>query len=211
MRNDLTEIVFLIDASGSMYDLTDDTIGGFNAFLEKQKNEAGSANLTTVLFNRDIKVLHDRADIHTIQPITKEDYYAGGTTALLDAMGTMIDRIGFKLSETPEAERPGHVLFVITTDGLENASTIYTKSRVKEMVEHQRNKYSWEFLFIGANINAIGEAAQYGIDTAKAANYSPTSIGTKMLYETISTTTAAYRSSGTVDAAWSSKLSGGTD
>ena len=163
MNENLTEIVAILDRSGSMEHLTNDTIGGFNSFLKEQKELPGDAILTTVLFNDSYMLLHDRINIKNINPITKKDYIAQGSTALLDAMGKTISSIGLKLHNTPEDERPCNVIVFIITDGEENASEEYTQEKVKKMVELQQNTYSWKFIFLGANIDSFSAAASMGV------------------------------------------------
>ena len=168
MNENLTEIVAILDRSGSMERLTNDTIGGFNSFLKEQKEIPGEAVLTTVLFNESYLLLHDRRDIKKIKPITNKDYVAKGRTALLDAMGKTINDIGLKLHNTPEEDRPCKVIFFIITDGEENSSVEYSNEKVKGMVELQRNTYSWEFIFLGANIDSFSVAGSMGISTKNA-------------------------------------------
>lgn len=194
MKKGLTEMVFILDRSGSMSHLTDDTIGGFNSLIEKQKEEDGEAFVTTVLFSDDYELLHDHIDIKEIKPMTRKDYYAMGCTALLDAIGTTINTVGVRLSETPEEERPEKVIFVITTDGLENSSREFTRSKVKEMIEHQQSKYSWMFMFLGANIDAVSEASSLGIDARHARTYTANAQGTSSVYESVSATIDCLRS-----------------
>ena len=182
MKKNLTEMVFLLDRSGSMGYLTDDTIGGFNSMIEQQKKEDGEAYVTTVLFNGTHYMLHDHVDINEVQPMTRSDYMAYGMTALLDAVGTTINSIGERLANTPEEERPEKVIFVITTDGYENDSKEFTRDKVKDMIEHQQNKYSWVFMFLGANMDAVEEAGKYGINSSFAATYTASDIGTTSLY-----------------------------
>jgi uncharacterized protein YegL len=177
MNEKLTEIVAVLDRSGSMEHLTGDTIGGFNTFLKEQKEIPGEAVLTTVLFNDSYMLLHDRADIKKIKPMTKKEYIAQGNTALLDAMGKTINDIGLKLHNTAENERPCKVIFFIITDGEENASVEYSKERIKEMVELQKNTYSWEFIFLGANIDSFSAADSIGISADRAFNYEADSEG----------------------------------
>src|SRR5690554_6459471 len=161
MKKDLTELVFILDRSGSMNGLEMDTIGGFNSLLEKQKDERGEALVTTVLFDDDYELLHDRINIKGIKPITEKEYFVRGTTALLDAVGRTIQKFGNAQKHTAEEERAEHVMLVITTDGMENASREYTYGRVRQMVEHQKSKYGWEFIFLGANIDAIDVAQHF--------------------------------------------------
>ena len=186
MKKNLTEIVFILDRSGSMAGLEDDTIGGFNAMIEKQKREAGSAIVSTVLFDNESEVIHDRADIQRIEPMTRNEYYVRGCTALLDAVGGAIHHIGNVHKYAREEDRPEKTLFVITTDGMENASRKYTYDRLKAMIERQKEKYGWEFIFLGANIDAAREAARFGINADRAVNYNADSIGTAVIYEAVS-------------------------
>ena len=182
MKKNLTEMVFILDRSGSMQSLTSDTIGGFNSMIENQKNEDGEAFVTTVLFDDNYELLHDHVDIQKIEPITNKEYYARGTTALLDAIGKTINSIGSRLSSTPEDERPDKVIFVITTDGFENSSCEFTRHTVKEMIEHQQTKYSWTFMFLGANMDAVSEASSLGISSAYSKTYTASAQGTSSAY-----------------------------
>lgn len=186
MKKNLTEIVFILDRSGSMAGLEDDTIGGFNAMIEKQKLEQGEALVSTVLFDNDSEVIHDRVDIQRIKPMTRNEYYVRGCTALLDAVGGAIHHIGNVHKYAREEDRPVKTLFVITTDGMENASRKYSYEKLKAMIERQKSKYGWEFLFLGANIDAAKEAARFGIGADRAANYHADSEGTNVIYETVS-------------------------
>jgi uncharacterized protein YegL len=171
MNENLTEIVAILDRSGSMEHLTNDTIGGFNSFLKEQKEIPGNAVLTTVLFNDSYMLLHDRVDIEKVKPMTNKEYIAQGSTALLDAMGKTINDIGLKLHNTVENERPGKVIFFIITDGEENASVEYNNEKIKEMVELQKNTYSWEFVFLGANIDSFSAARSIGISSDRAFDF----------------------------------------
>ena len=186
MKKNLTEIVFILDRSGSMAGLEDDTIGGFNAMFEKQRKDAGEALVSTVLFDHETEVIHDRVDIRRIEPITRKEYYVRGSTALLDAVGGAIHHIGNVHKYAREEDRPEKTLFVITTDGMENASHKYSYARLKAMIERQKEKHGWEFLFLGANIDAAREAARFGIGADRAANYHADSKGTNVIYETVS-------------------------
>ena len=186
MKKNLTEIVFILDRSGSMAGLEKDTIGGFNAMIEKQRKEAGEALVSTVLFDHETEVIHDRVDIRRIEPITRKEYYVRGSTALLDAVGGAIHHIGNVHKYAREEDRPEKTLFVITTDGMENASHKYSYARLKAMIERQKEKHGWEFLFLGANIDAAREAARFGIGADRAANYHADSKGTNVIYETVS-------------------------
>ena len=194
MKKNLTELVFILDRSGSMAGLERDTIGGFNAMIEKQKAEAGEAIVSTVLFDNQLEVLHDRVPLNRIAPMTDRDYYVRGCTALLDAVGSAIHHIGNVHKYARDEDRPEKTLFVITTDGLENASRQYTYDRLKAMIERQKNKYGWEFLFLGANIDAAREAARFGIQSDCAANYHADSVGTGVIYESVNQAITRVRS-----------------
>lgn len=183
MKKNLTEIVFILDRSGSMYSFVDDTIGGFNSMIEKYKTELEEAYITTVLFDDRYQILHDHLNLKEINPITRKEYYVDGCTALYDAVGKTINSVGERLFNTPEDERPEKVIFVINTDGYENASREFTRSKVKEMIEHQQEKYSWGFLFLGTNIDAEKEAESIGISRDFAATYAATSDGLTSSYD----------------------------
>jgi uncharacterized protein YegL len=172
MKQNLTEIVAILDRSGSMESLTNDTIGGYNNFIKEQKAVPGEAILTTVLFDDQYELLHDRIDIKKVKKITDKEYSARGSTALLDAMGKTINAIGLKIHNTPEENRPSKVIVFIITDGEENASVEFTNDKIKEMVELQKNTYNWEFLFMGANIDSFSVAETMGINHDRAFNYS---------------------------------------
>ena len=207
MKKNLTEIVFILDRSGSMAGLEGDTIGGFNALIEKQKGQPGEAIVSTVLFDHESRVIHDRVDIREIRPMTREDYYVRGCTALLDAVGSAIHHIGNVHKYAREEDRPEKTLFVITTDGMENASRKYSYEKLKAMIERQKAKYGWEFLFLGANIDAAREAARFGIDTDRAANYHADSKGTGVIYEALSETICQVRScAAPLSADWKKKV-----
>ncbi len=206
MKKDLTELVFILDKSGSMSGLETDTIGGFNSLLEKQKKEKGDAFITTVLFDNNYEVLHDREDIRQVNPITEKEYFVAGSTALLDALGRTINRIGKAMSETHEQNRPSKVMFVIITDGYENASREFKYSQIKRMIENQKSKYAWEFIFLGANIDAIATAAQFGIREDKAVNYNADTDGMRFSYSAISSAVSKFRTAGEVDACWKEEV-----
>ena len=206
MKKNLTELVFILDRSGSMAGLEADTIGGFNAMIEKQKAEAGEALISTVLFDNDTQVIHDRVPLDRIQPMTDREYYVRGCTALLDAVGGAIHHIGNVHKYAREEDRPEKTLFVITTDGMENASRWYTYDRVKAMIEHQKHKYGWEFLFLGANIDAAREAARFGIGADRAANYHADHMGTGVVYEAVSETVTNFRASRPMQADWKQRI-----
>ena len=202
MKKNLTEIVFILDRSGSMAGLEDDTIGGFNAMIQKQKAEEGEAYVSTILFDNYTEVIHDRVDIQKIQPMTHKDYYVRGCTALLDAVGKSIRHIGNVHKYAREEDRPEKTIFVITTDGMENASREYSYERVRKMIEHQQEKYGWEFLFLGANIDAAKEAARFGITEDRAANYHADSVGTAVIYEAVSEAVCNVRASRPMSREW---------
>lgn len=199
MKENLTEIVFILDKSGSMEHLTDDTIGGYNAYIKSQQEEEGEAYLTTVLFSHEHYYLHDHVNIKDVQPITRSEYFTSGCTALLDTIGDTIARVGYRLSNTPEEERPSHVIFVITTDGYENASQEYTRDQVKKMIQHQQEKYSWEFLFLGAGIDAYQEAESIGIGGLHAMSVTPDSLGTANVYCSVANASKSIRNACTTD------------
>ena len=171
MRKDLTELVFILDRSGSMHGMESDTIGGFNAMIEKQKKLDGHAYVSTILFDTESIVLHDRVNLHKIEPMTERDYTPRGCTALLDAVGSAIRHIANVHKYAREEDRPEKTLFVITTDGMENASRQYTYEKVRSMIQRQKREYNWEFLFLGANIDAAREAARFGIHPDRAVDY----------------------------------------
>ena len=193
MRENLTELVFILDRSGSMSGLESDTIGGFNSMLKKQKKEEGEAVVSTVLFDDVSEVIHDRKPIADVKKLTEKQYYVRGCTALLDAVGSAIDHIGNVQKYAREEDRPSKTLFVITTDGLENASKRYTFKKVEKMIERQKEKYNWEFLFLGANIDAIEVAGHMGISADRAANYHCDEVGTALNYEVLEKTVSQVR------------------
>lgn len=196
MKKDLAEIIFILDRSGSMSGLESDTIGGYNSFLSAQKKVEGEAQVTTVLFDDKYELLHDGVDIKNVKPITEKEYFARGTTALLDAIGKTIINVGIRLTNIPENERPSKVIFVITTDGQENASREFTYKKIHEMITEQQDKYSWEFIFLGANIDAAKEAENLGIKSSRAANYVADARGTDVMYCTIAQNIASFRQTG---------------
>lgn len=203
MKENLTELVFILDRSGSMFGLEAETIGGYNSMIEKQKQEPGEAKVTTILFDTYYEVLHDAVDIQKVEPLTNTQYFARGGTALMDAVGRTINSVGARLASTPEEERPSQVIVVITTDGYENSSTEFTKPMIKEMIEHQTNKYSWKFMFLGANIDAAAEAQSIGISGDWSAQYVASEIGTKSVYACVDSMVSTLRSTGEVDCALS--------
>ena len=203
MKENLTEIVFILDESGSMQPLTDDTIGGFNSYVEEQKKEPGEAYLTTVLFDDRYIILHDHINLKDVPSLTDHEYRPTGMTALMDAIGKTINNVGHRLANTPEEERPSHVIFVITTDGYENASREFTRTQVKRMIEHQQEKYSWQFLFLGAGIDAYKEASSIGIGGVHTMSVTADSIGTQNVYCSVSNASKSIRSSNSIaDEKW---------
>ena len=198
MKKNLTELVFILDKSGSMAGLERDTIGGFNAMLDKQKAQAGECRITTVLFDHRYELLHDRTDIRAVRPITAREYRVGGSTALLDALGKTIHKIATAQKNTSEPFRAKRVMFVIITDGEENASREYAAQEVKEAIRRQKSRYGWEFIFLGANIDAVETAGRFGIDAGRAANYVPDSQGTALNFRAMSETVSAFRACGAV-------------
>ena len=202
MKKNLTELVFILDRSGSMAGLEADTIGGFNAMIGKQKKEAGEAYVSTVLFDNVSEVVHDRVSLEKIESMTREQYYVRGCTALLDAVGGAIHHIGNVHKYAREEDRPEKTLFVITTDGMENASREYTYDRVRRMIQRQKERYGWEFLFLGANIDAAREAARFGITADRAANYHADHRGTAVIYEAVSDAVCNVRACRPMNADW---------
>lgn len=186
MKNNLTEIVYILDRSGSMLGLEADTIGGFNSMMEKQRATGESAYISTILFDNVSEVLHDRLPIEEVKKISDKEYYVRGATALLDAVGMAINHIGNIHKYAREEDVPGKTIFVITTDGMENASTKYSYNEIKRMVNKKQKKYGWEFIFIGANIDAYAEAQRFGIRKERAVNYVHDNVGTGVVFEGIS-------------------------
>ena len=207
MKNNLTELVFILDRSGSMAGLEGDTIGGFNAMIEKQKKEPGKAFVSTVLFDNVSEVLHDRISLDAIPKMTDRDYTVRGCTALIDAIGGAIKHIGNIHKYARPEDVPEHTMFIITTDGMENASRRFSSDEVKKMIERQKAEFGWEFLFIGANIDAVQTAAQFGIGHDRAVNYHADSQGTQVLYETLCAPISAMRSNKAIDADWGRNIS----
>ena len=206
MKKNLTEIVFILDRSGSMAGLEEDTIGGFNAMIEKQKREEGEALISTVLFDNESVVIHDRVDIQKIEPMTRKEYFVRGCTALLDAVGGAIHHIGNVHKYAREEDRPEKTLFVITTDGMENASRRFTYDRLKVMIERQKKRYGWEFLFLGANIDAAAEAKRFGISEDRAVTYKCDAEGTALNYDVISEAVCNVRACRPLGAGWKSRI-----
>ena len=185
MKKNLTEIVFILDRSGSMSGLEGDTIGGFNSMIEKQRRQEGEAYISTVLFDNHSDVIHDRVPLDKVPKLTEKEYYVRGCTALLDAVGSAVHHIGNVHKYAREEDIPEKTVFVITTDGMENASRSYSYEKVRAMIEERKEKYGWEFLFLGANIDAASEAARFGIRPDRAANYHADSRGTEVIYEAV--------------------------
>ena len=185
MKKNLTEMVFILDKSGSMSGLESDTIGGINAMIEKQKKQDGEAFVTTILFDNRSQTIHDRVSLKDIKPMTDEDYVVGGCTALIDAIGMAVEHISTIHKYAREDDIPEKTVFVITTDGMENASTKFDSKTVKKMIE-QKKELGWEFLFIGANIDAVETASQFGIDSSRAVNYRADKKGTGVVYNAVS-------------------------
>lgn len=206
MKTNLTELAFILDRSGSMSGLEDDTIGGYNAMLKKQQKEPGEAVVTTVLFDDQYDLLHDRINIKGVRPITDKEYFVRGSTALLDAIGETIHKIGNAQMNTSENLQADKVLFIITTDGMENASHEYTYEKIKALVERQKEKFGWEFIFLGANIDAVATAAKFGIHADRAANYHADGEGTELNYMAVSEAVSNFRSKNAISADWKANV-----
>ena len=206
MKNNITELVFILDRSGSMAGLESDTIGGFNAMIEKQKKIDGKCFVSTVLFDNASEVLHDRVDLAAIQPMTDKDYTVGGCTALIDALGGAIHHIGNIHKYARPEDVPEHTVFVITTDGMENASHRYTAEKVKNMVQRQIEKFGWEFLFLGANIDAVETASNIGIAKDRAVNYHSDKEGTALNYSVMSEAIENVRCAKPLTADWKAEI-----
>jgi uncharacterized protein YegL len=206
MKNNTTELVFILDRSGSMEGLEKDTIGGFNSMIEKQKKQEGECYVSTVLFDDVSEVLHDRVKLDDVPRMTERDYTVRGCTALIDAIGDAIRHIGNIHKYAREEDVPEHTMFVITTDGYENASYRYTSEQVKKMIKRQKEKHGWEFLFIGANIDAVETAKRYGIDENRAVNYNADEKGTKILYDSVAKAVCDVRANVPLGSAWSDEI-----
>lgn len=206
MKKGLTELVFIIDRSGSMSGLESDTIGGYNAMLEKQKTEPGEALITTVLFDDRYELLHDRINLKGVKPITDKEYYVRGSTALLDAIGNTINKIVNAHRHTSKEEVAEQTLFVITTDGMENASREFSYDKVRQMIEYQKNKYGWEFIFLGANIDAVETAQRFGIQHDRAADYNADGEGTMLNYDVISEAVSNIRANRKITENWKERI-----
>lgn len=199
MKENRTELVFILDKSGSMAGLEADTIGGFNAMLQKQKDVAGACRVTTVLFSNATETLHDRVDVQAVSPMTNKEYSVGGCTALLDAIGTTIGKIVAVQRNTAASYRADKVMFVIITDGEENASREYTADKVRAMITREKEEYGWEFIFLGANIDAVLTARTLGIDESRAADYVPDEQGTRLNFSVMADVVSEYRENGSFD------------
>ena len=206
IRNNITELVFILDRSGSMAGLEADTIGGFNAMLEKQKKQDGICWVSTVLFSNESQTIHDRVRLEDVKPMTRDDYVVGGCTALIDAIGDAIQHIaGIHRYARPE-DVPAHTVFVITTDGMENASRKYSAAEVKRKIEQMKEDKGWEFLFIAANIDAVETAGRFGIDADRAVNYHADKRGTNVVYECVSRAVGSIRANAPMSAKWSEDI-----
>lgn len=206
MKKGLTELVFILDRSGSMAGLEGDTIGGFNAMIAKQKKAEGEAYVSTVLFDNESVVIHDRVDIRKVEPMTETQYSVRGCTALLDAIGKAIHHIGNVHKYAREEDRPEHTLFVITTDGMENASHRYNAQQIREKIERQKSKYGWDFIFLGANIDAVETARHIGIERNRAVSYRSDHVGTKLNYEVISDAVCCMRECAEIPDTWADRI-----
>jgi len=202
MKKDLTELVIILDRSGSMAGLESDTIGGYNAMIEKQRKEPGQAIVTTLLFDDRVDVVHDRVALNQVPVLTDKEYFVRGCTALLDAVGSAISRIDAGQKGHPKDERPEKTVFVITTDGLENASREYSYDKVKRLVEGHKAQAGWEFLFLGANMDAIAVAGRFGIDVDRAATYKSDAAGTRLNYQVVGAAISQLRCCSSLDADW---------
>ena len=206
MKKNLTEMVFILDRSGSMAGLEPDTIGGFNAMIEKQKQEEGEALVSTVLFSGESTVIHDRVDIRKVEPLTEKQYHVYGCTALIDAIGQAIHHIGNVHKYAREEDKPEHTIFIITTDGMENASRLYASEEVKKMIEKEKKVYGWEFLFLGANIDAVETAGRFGIGSDRAVRFHNDPRGIRLNYETVSRTVGRMRACAPIESNWKEEI-----
>ncbi len=206
MKKDLTELVFILDRSGSMMGLEADTIGGFNAMIQRQRRQKGRALVSTVLFDHVSQVLHDRVDLKDIRPMTGKQYFVRGNTALLDALGDAIGHISRVHRYAQRQDRPQHTVFVVTTDGLENASRRYGVQQVRRLVRRQKEQYGWEFLFLGANMDAIQTAGRLGISPDRAANYCPDAPGVRLNYAVVGEALCAIRQNCPLGESWKAPI-----
>lgn len=205
MTNRATEIVLVLDKSGSMYGLTDDTIGGFNGFIKEQKKLDGAANVTTVLFSTDYQKLHDRIPLQDVSLLDRTQYRTGGGTALLDAIGRTIDELQDRLDETTTIENCPNVIFVIITDGAENQSRTYNKSKISKMIKHQERAHGWNFIFLGADMSSVSDMVSIGIEKSFA--YENSAVGLRSVYDSLDAATASVRSTGTLSGDWADAIS----
>ncbi len=206
MKKGLTELVFILDRSGSMAGLEKDTIGGFNAMLTKQQAIDGECFITTVLFDNEYELLHDRINIKAVKPITEKEYSVGGSTALLDAIGMTISKIDKAMRNTADEYRAEKVMFVIITDGEENSSREYSSAKVKEIINKQKNKYGWEFIFLGANIDAVATAKKFGIAKDRAQNYKADAKGIAVNFRTMNSAVTSYRECASLPDDWNAEI-----
>ena len=206
MKTGITEIVYILDRSGSMSGLEKDTIGGFNSMIQRQKEIQGQVFITTVLLDDDYELLHNRIPLQEIIPLTDKEYYVRGSTALLDALGITITRMIQQKRVTPANERADKVLFIITTDGYENASREYTYKKIRSLIDFEKEKYGWEFLFMGANMDAVGEAAKFGISADRAAEFSSDAKGVELNYAVMSNLVTEYRTKNQIDEDWKAPI-----
>ena len=206
MKNNITELVFILDRSGSMAGLESDTIGGFNSLIEKQRKQDGECYVSTILFDHVSEVLHDRVKLSEVDKLTENDYMVRGATALIDAIGGAIHHIGNVHKYARPEDVPEHTMFVIMTDGMENASRRYSRDKVKRMIEHEKEKYGWEFLFIGANIDSVETARHFGIGADRSVNYHADSQGTAVVFETVSETVCNMRANVPLAPSWSDNI-----
>lgn len=206
MKKGLTELVFILDKSGSMGGLETDTIGGYNAMLAKQQEVEGECHITTVLFDNNYELLYDRIDIKAVSPISEKEYQVGGSTALLDAIGRTIHKIGNAQKHTADDYRAEKVMFVIITDGEENSSREYSAEKIKAQIERQKEKYGWEFVFLGANIDAIETAGRFGISADRAQNYHSDSEGIELNFRVMSEVVAEYRECSEISKGWNNEI-----
>ena len=206
MKKGLTELVFILDKSGSMGGLETDTIGGYNTMLKKQQMVDGECHITTVLFDNNYELLHDRIDIKAVSPITEKEYQVGGSTALLDAIGRTIHKIGNAQRHTANDYRAEKVMFVIITDGEENSSREYSSDKVKAQIERQKTKYGWEFIFLGANIDAVQTASRFGIAPDRAQNYHADSAGVNLNFRVMSEAVTTFRECAAMPEGWNDEI-----
>jgi uncharacterized protein YegL len=206
MKKGLTELVFILDKSGSMGGLETDTIGGYNSMLAKQQTVEGECHITTVLFDNNYELLHDRIDIKAVSPITEKEYQVGGSTALLDAIGRTIHKIGNAQKHTADDYRAEKVMFVIITDGEENSSREYSAEKIKAQIERQKTKYGWEFIFLGANIDAVETAGRFGISADRAQNYHADSAGVELNFRVMSEAVATFREGAAMPEGWNDEI-----